>query len=139
MKHRLDIAEGYEFEAIGLSCHLRDFKLAWLINKHFKWDLVRETLSVKPSQKAEPHRHTSFRFKNEDNHLNFLLIANRGQEGLLIKKLSQFDYFLLAEGYIDMFDKSECMHQLRSIPEIQLTQSLESSFFEKIQYQIFET
>ncbi len=138
MKHRLDISDSYEFEAIGLSCHLRDFKLAWLINKHFRWDLVRETLSVKSSPKSEPHHHACFRYADEDTHLRYILISNRSREGLLIKKLKQFDFLLLAEGYIDMFDRSACMHDLRSISEVQLVQAIDNEPFEKVQYQIFD-
>ena len=138
MKHRLDIAEGYDFEALGLSCHLRDFKLAWFLNRHFGWNLIRETLTVRDSPKSEPHQHTCFRYQNEDEHLRYFVLANRGPERTLLKKLSQFDYFLLVEGYLDMFDQAACMSVLRSIREIQLVRPLDNALFEKIQYQVFE-
>lgn len=139
MKHRLEISDGYDFEAIGLSCHIRDFKLAWLLNKHLGWDLVRETLTVRPTPKADPHPYTAFRFRNQDHHLQYLIIANRGKEGLLVKKLTQFDFFLLVEGYLEMFEKDDCIRTIQQIAEVQLVQLLQSSYFEKLQFQVFDT
>ena len=51
-KHRLVFDDDYEFLCFGLSCHLKDYKLAWTLNNHFRLELARKTLVVNTKQQA---------------------------------------------------------------------------------------
>lgn len=136
--HKLDFEPEYDFEVFGISCHLRDFRLAWLLNKTFHWDLIRESINIQERKNQADHSHVAFRYRNENEHLQYILIANRGKDGIIQKKLNQFDYFLFAEGYLDMFDAAACQASMNQLRDVNLVQKLSSDLFEKIQFQLFE-
>ena len=32
----------YDFQLIGLYCHVKDYRLAWALNKRFEFDFVKQ-------------------------------------------------------------------------------------------------
>ena len=135
-KHRLLLDDDYEFLAFGLSCHWKDYRVAWLMNRSLRMEFRRETLEI--DRKSGPEEFAKFVFKDEANRLNYVLISNHNDEVYLYNEFKQYDYFLLIEGYIDIFDASLFKQRLRSIDGIQYISEMDDQGFKDIQFFIFE-
>ncbi|MEX2597631.1 MAG: IPExxxVDY family protein [Salibacteraceae bacterium] len=136
-KHRLILDDQYEFLAFGLSCHLKDYRVAWMINQAFKMNLKRFDISLEV-KKNEPEVFSVYRFKDQANHLNYHLLSNQNESSYLLPSLKQYDYFILIEGYIDIFDANMFEQQLQHIDSFQFISELDIDPFQKMQYTLFE-
>lgn len=95
----LTLDEDYDFTLIGISCHSKDYRLCWEINKALNIDLVRtEDLEIR--KKGEVNSHSFYEFIDDDNYLEYYLISNRGSSGFLIPEQKSVDFFLMAKGNI---------------------------------------
>ena len=77
---------------IGISCHERDYRLCWRLNKAFELDLERCE-----SKELGPDVHSAYSFFKEDDQIIYNLIANRNEAGWLVPEHKQVDYFLTME------------------------------------------
>jgi len=136
-KHRLVLDDDYEFLAFGLSCHLKDYRVAWLMNRSLKKDFHREVIEVK-AKDGTMEEFTKFIYRDLDNRLNYILLSNHNEEAYLFKEYKQYDYFMLIEGYIDIFDEESFQRGLHSIEGIQFVARMDTEIFKRIQYTLFE-
>lgn len=136
-KHRLIVDDDYEFLAFGISCHLKDFRVAWNINKMFHFDLIRGAM-VFPDRGGHNHAYPSFLHRDPDNHLRYLLLSNYSEDFPLIKSLRQYNYFMLVEGYIDIFDSAQFMEQLSHNEAFLFVNPIDNDPLKKFQYALFE-
>lgn len=90
-KHVLDVEFDYDFDLIGISCHLRDYRLCWLLNKSLGIELVRD------ADGAETPKGRFALFSGEclETRTIIHLLVNRGQGGWMIPEQRQADYMLL--------------------------------------------
>lgn len=97
------------FTLIGISCHLKDFRLSFLLNRQLELDLV----------KMDDFRDFSFYFCRDDDRMNsYFLLGNRGQESILMPELKQTDYFLLLEGHVRKSQKEKLLDKIRSTQNV---------------------
>lgn len=136
-KHRLILDDGYEFLAYGLSCHLKDYRVAALLNEYINQHFIRSTveLPVKNNQFQPFSRYTAL---DQDARIKYMLLSNHNEDIFLFPPLKEYDFFLMVEGYIDLFDDSSFIQRIQSIPPIQFVSPLDKDYFEKIQYALFE-
>ena len=85
-KHRLQLEEEYEFLAFGLSCHLKDFRIAWHLSKALNIDFLREIKQLN-SDDLDLDEFPKFTAKDEDKHLNYVILANQNEDAYLFKEL----------------------------------------------------
>ena len=85
----------FDFSLIGISCHSKDYRLCWEINKALDIELER-----KDDYQAEGSNssHSFSQFIDDDNYLEYYFISNRSKEGYLIPEQNRVDYFLLIKG-----------------------------------------
>jgi len=81
---------------------------------------------------------TKFIYRDLDNRLNYILLSNHNEEAYLFKEYKQYDYFMLIEGYIDIFDEESFQRGLHSIEGIQFVARMDTEIFKRIQYTLFE-
>ena len=136
-KHRLQLDDEYEFLAFGLSCHLKDYRVAWLLSRALRLDFLRTMVSPS-SNGADSEAYAKFTGKDEDKHLNYIILSNQNEDAYLFKEFKQYDFFILVEGYIDIFDTSSFIDLLQSIESFQFVSSMDKRKFNKIQYALFE-
>lgn len=136
-KHRLLLDDDYEFLAFGLSCHLKDYRVAWMMNRDMKTDFIRKSLYIE-GKAGESEEFSKFISKDEDNRLHYYLVSNQNEDVYLFREHKAYDFFLLVEGYIDIFDETDFLHRLQSIEGIQYISPMDSSIFHRLQYVIFE-
>jgi hypothetical protein len=136
-KHRLLLDDDYEFLAFGLSCHWKDYRVAWLVNRSMNMDFHRETIEVR-MKSGQLEDFPKFVYRDDDRRLNYFLLSNYNEDFYLFKEYKQYDYFLLVEGYLDIFPSDEFQRKLHAIEGIQFIAAMDTEVFKPIQYTLFE-
>jgi hypothetical protein len=117
-KTTLDIEYNYEFKIIAISCHARDYKLCFNLNKQFGFNLVKQDniqLKVKSDIAAE---FSWFNFNDDENHIEYRLLANKGTLGLLLPEQKQVDYFLIISGFVTDPQVSDLVSKIRQTESV---------------------
>jgi len=94
-KFVLDVVEDYDFALIGISCHSKDYRLCWELNKVLKIELERAE-----DYQLEKSAFSFYEFFDDDNFLEHYFIANRGNTGFLIPEQKSVDFILISKGNI---------------------------------------
>ncbi len=136
-KHRLVVEEEYEFLSFGLSCHQKDFRIAWFLNQLLRFDFKRTQIEMF-DKNGSLHFYPMFRHHDSQHHLNYLLLNNLSDSIPLIKQYKQFNMFVLVEGYIDLFDEDSFMNKLQQMESIQFLSPIENKPFNELQFTLFE-
>jgi hypothetical protein len=113
-KFTLDIEYDYDFSLIGLSCHARDYKLCWSINKHLGFDFSCQD-NLRLITKVSSVEFSHYAYEDSDAHLSFSLISNRGIGGLLIPEQKQTDFFLKISGVMPLNKIEKLIIQLKEL------------------------
>jgi hypothetical protein len=133
----LEIEYDYDFKLISISCTEKDYRLAWLLNNSFEWQLKR---SEKPleliKQGNEMHAFYFYEFTDEVLQKEIMLIPNQSlmyqkneinfslfdeeivAKALLVPELMRTDYFIVLKGNIFDEDVMAIENNLNTISEI---------------------
>lgn len=102
-------AEPILFTMIGISCHLKDFRLSYLLNINLEVEFV----------KMEDFMGYSFYFYRDEDHCNtYSLLGNRGQEAILIPNQKQTDFLLLVEGPCKKNQKDGLIEKIKGVQNV---------------------
>lgn len=96
-KFTFNIEEDYDFSLIGISCHAKDFRLCFELNKLLEIDLTRAN-DLEIISKNITGNYALFEYLDEDNFLDYYLISNRGEKGFLIPEHKTIDFLLQLKG-----------------------------------------
>ena len=98
-KFTLNIEEDFDFdfELIGISCHEKDFRLCYELNKHLDIDLTR-IKDIEINTKKLSAKFSYFEFHDEENRMDYYLISNRSEQGMLLPEQKSTDYLLQLKG-----------------------------------------
>lgn len=130
-KTRLFVPYEYEFDLIGVSTTVKEYKLAWAINNVLGIRLVKDK-DVEMDFKNDTFVVIS-NFIYETENSVFRLLRNRsfdqgaGSQSFLVPELKDFDYMVLISGFEDTFSIEEVTHQLKALPEIEFLQRINIS------------
>lgn len=103
----------------GISCHLRDYRLSYLLNENLGFGLVRlDDLPYLPPGAKEHFPFSLYRWRNEEQYNTYFLIANRSEETTLIPQVRQADFLLLVEGPFKKKQEEELLLRLRKVPNV---------------------
>ena len=94
-KQLLRIDLDTSFSLFGISCHLKDFRFAWTINKSLSVDFKKSNPYIKGDD---------LEFSQYEHQLDLdtnYLFANKSQGGFLITKKKQVDYWILFHNTVD--------------------------------------
>ena len=119
VKQSLRIDLDISFSLFGISCHLKDFRFAWTINNSLNVDFKK----AKPYIKGDDLEFSQYEYQLDLD--TIYLFANKSQDGFLITKKKQVDYWML---FYDTVDKKTVNHY---ISEIRKTQSVLAVFEEE--------
>ena len=97
MKYYLEDAYEYDFLLIGISCHEKDYRLSWALNRNLSLQLIKEKedIEVFINKTNESSLHSFYSYKNEETQNEFILINNRSSTGFLIPEKNMADYLLI--------------------------------------------
>jgi len=83
------------FFLYGISCHLKDYRFAWTINKLLCTNFKKN----KPHVKNKTQEFSKYDHEIELDVVSFF--ANKSQDGFLIQKQQQIDYWLMFQATTD--------------------------------------
>lgn len=97
------------FTLFGISCHLKDYRLTFLLNKKLELEFT----------KMEDFNNYSFYYcRDEDRFNTYYLLGNRGQDTILFPGLKQTDFILLVEGPFKKVQKEKLLENIRAIQNV---------------------
>tara|TARA_B100001057_G_scaffold491546_1_gene582036 strand:+ start:1976 stop:2368 length:393 start_codon:yes stop_codon:yes gene_type:complete len=111
-KQLLRIELDTSFSLFGVSCHLKDFRFAWTINKSLGIDFKKS----KPYIKGD-----DLEFSQYEHQLDLdtiYMFANKSQGGFLITKMKQVDYWILFHNTVDEKTVSHYISKIRKTHSI---------------------
>lgn len=115
----LNVEFDYDFRLIGISSHLRDYRISWALNKALGIELKKEKdyeIELKKQEDAQFFSHYSYMC--EETQRNYHLFANKCPTGLLLPDLKHADYFLMLDGNFNEQNIEELCKLLRQITHI---------------------
>jgi len=154
----IDLSSELDFNLIGISSSLRDYRLCHFINKHTGLQFIYGKESpidhnghLKNKTAEELDYHIIFDTKKENiNHFQmyryccdrfdyeYYIINNKSQEnGVLIPEAGNFDYFMIIKHYIDDEDLDSLLSNLKSIDEILLVKEIDPTILKSKENLIF--
>lgn len=118
-KKLLDVGLDFDFKLIAITSPLKDYRLCFAINKFTEFDF-RKADELEISFKNTPKKFFSMYVYDPGNiECEFILLCNKGTDGLLVPEMKAVDYFILIKGFIDEEDMDLFLSQLKNIKEIQ--------------------
>ena len=109
------------FTLIGISCHAKDYRISFLLNKYLCSDFLKiEDLRITLSNKKDPAEFSLYYYYDEDYFNTYYLISNRNQEFILAPEIKQVDFLLVVEGEFRKAKKEKLLKTIRNIPNILL-------------------
>jgi hypothetical protein len=81
---------------LGVLTDEPDYRLCWLLNRNYPWDLVRSA-DIVTNDENLPSPQSYSCFESSSNHKPAIkLISNRSNEGIWMTKYRQVDFLLMA-------------------------------------------
>jgi hypothetical protein len=125
-KNKLDISYEIDFDLIAINASLKEYKLAWVLNKNLDWNLEKKSNIAIDFTKNKTLSISNYFYKTE--YQKFRLLKNRAEDGgdgeeqfnpYLIPELKNFDYFVMLENESHGFDLNAFISKIKQIPYIQ--------------------
>jgi hypothetical protein len=107
------------YTLIGISCHLKDYRLSYLLNKKLEAVFSKQQdLVITLQDKTEPATFSFYHFQDDEQFNVYLLIANRSEEYVLLPEFRQLDFLLMVEGEFKKSRKDQLLKAVSSIPNV---------------------
>ena len=115
-KHKIDTRPAYDYLIIGISTSLKDYKLAFSLNKAMMLSLRKgdDFIHAVPETQA----YSCYFYHNHDLRRDHVLIANKNENGWLISSLRTVDYFLLISDVQGSAASPSLLKKISSVPGI---------------------
>ncbi len=116
---KIDIDFSQDNTLIGISCHKKDYWVAYKLNENLHLNLKRiDDLPVYNSKLDLLISYPLFNYNNPDTHNCYYFFSNYNPEGKMFPSLKSIDYFLLINGLINESEVSGMISSLKKIPNI---------------------
>jgi hypothetical protein len=107
------------FSLIGVSCHMKDYRISFLLNKYLGFDLLKmEDLKITFNNKQDPKEFSFYYYYDDDYFNTYYLMSNRSQEVVLAPEIKQVDFLLIVEGEFKKSQMERLIKSIRDIPNI---------------------
>ncbi len=122
-KNKLRVDFGFDFDLVGISTSMKEYKLAWFINNYSPCNFHKAEDIQIDFNDLKNITISNFLFETEHTilHLlkNRLVFNNVFCDQYLIPELKNIDFFLKIDGEKDLFDTGEFVNALRQVDQIQ--------------------
>lgn len=112
-KHTLDVEFEYDFDLIGISCHLSDYRMCWLLNKMMELSLHR----VDHDESSYHEGFVVFSDTCTESRTDIHLMVNQGRESWLIPEKKQANYLLILNNNA-RWNVADLVNDLRNLPGV---------------------
>ena len=122
-KNKLEISYEIDFELIAINASVKEYKLAWMLNKTLGWNLVKNENIKLDFTGNRGMLISNYLYQTE--YQIFRLIRNRAIEGeeqfnaFIIPELKNFDFFIMIENESVGFDLNTFISKIKEIPFVQ--------------------
>jgi hypothetical protein len=122
-KNKLDISYEIDFDLIAINASVKEYKLAWVLNKSLGWNLAKKKNIEIEFTGNKNLSVSNYFYKTE--YQSFRLLKNRAEDleeqfnAFLIPELKNFDYFVMLENESDSFDLNSFISKIKQIPFVQ--------------------
>ncbi len=108
-----------EYSMIGISSHLKDYRLSFNINRklNFKLKKLNDLVIIK-GKNNETQKYSLYHYEQPDTQDIFYLMSNNNPNGKLIPSQKQTDYFLLIKDIISDQRKNMIVKTLKAIRNV---------------------
>ncbi len=103
------------FTLIGISCHQKDYRLCWELNKTLELELQKEEDIPGPNKEISFSR---YYYNKEDFLQDFYLITNKIGQLFFASELKQADYVLQIYGLRSEYEIDELVQKIISINSV---------------------
>jgi hypothetical protein len=106
-KLKLNYTQEYNFLLFGISATEKDYRLIWSLNNNLNLFLAKTEDHQAYHKKAEGDQFFScFLYMDKKSMLEYKIISNKSENGILINELKNIDYFFILKGeYPDVYPK----------------------------------
>lgn len=123
-KLTLELEADYKFDLIGICCHIKDYRLSWEINQGLTLSLSKET-NFEVSQNGELQSHAFYSYLDKDNLIDYFLISNRSNKGVLIPEENNCDYFMIIKGARKEQEVKELLQKIAALKHVLKSYTIE--------------
>lgn len=124
-KYSLSTEVDFDFLMLGITCHYRDYRMAWLLNQHLEINFSKTDPYLLFDKKLNKDlEFPFFIFDDEENYLFWNLIGNKVTGQFIIPEKKEFDYFIVIKGSYEFVDKEELIKNVKKIPGVILCSEL---------------
>ena len=128
-KNKLVVSYEYDFELLGITSSVKEYKLAWAINNSFNFKLKKNEDLVIDFNGGKKIIISNYIFKTQ--HSSFRLFKNKSFDSAsdspnyLIPELKNFDFVISINGFEDTYLVEEFIQKLRAIAEVMYVQKID--------------
>ena len=119
MAKKLKLSSGLsgDYTTFGIACHLKDYRMAFLINQKLGISFRRmEDLSF--GDKDNKRSYSFYIFKHPDERRNYFLISNHHPDGRLIPAERGIDFFIVVDDVLPSSVTKQLISSIQSIPNV---------------------
>lgn len=137
-KLSVNIDYSNEYSFVGISCHLKDYRLCFHLNSvlGFKFKKIEDFNQLDENQKSLPY--STYYYRCPDTNADFCLISNHHADSKLLPAYKQFDYFLLIEQTLSASQQKEILKKIKKVPNMIMAYEIDYSKINRINYLITE-
>lgn len=129
----------YDFYLIGIVSSLKVYRLSSSVNKLLNSNLLRvDDVLNQFGDDYEDASYARYAGEDEENEILYDLIANKNENGPLIKEKKEVDYFLIINGPDLKINIKSLISELNSIQHVQLAFELDVNTLKSKQNLILE-
>lgn len=121
-KLTLNIQPDFEFDLLAIASPLRDYRLAYFINKHTTLTLERTPdIELNDPKSRSQAWYCRYQYYDYMDRIVFYLLGNHSITGnqYLLPELKQFDYLLMAKGDCSQKPLRPFASSIRNITQVQ--------------------
>ncbi|MFC2081009.1 IPExxxVDY family protein [Bacteroidota bacterium] len=119
--HKLKQTESYDFGLVAISSPENDYRISWVLNNSFGYNLIRqEDLKVFHERLEDLQEFSQFLYFDEETLLLYRLISNKCENGYLLEEINKIDYVLQISGEMDESFLDGLVKDLNSMEDITL-------------------
>jgi hypothetical protein len=109
-----------DFSLLGISCHLKDYRFCWLLNRQIAIDLRRAGDYYPKFEKRQGSGYSFpfFYYSEHTSYENYYLLGNHSAGGDLLEKHAQFDYLLLIQELAFPGGMVNMAKEVKKIPQV---------------------
>jgi hypothetical protein len=118
-KQVLTIEYDFDFTLYGISCHEKDYRLSWSLNKGLNIDLAKTAdYLIETKKQKEGLNYSSFSFEDSHRYLHFFLLSNKSLQGPLLPEQKQADFLLLIKGNLNPESKALLLKEIKASQDV---------------------